>query len=104
MLLPIGCTQRPLTEDGAIRIANEAVSPITILSTLYVQNATLKDNTWYVSYNFEDGSGPVIIEISHISKTATHITLGDERDEIQEFMDYFQKGVEVVSRVGWLFL
>ena len=96
LLLIGGCSELKL--DAAISIADRAIEPLTVVSELHYRNATLVDDTWYISYVFNDGSGPIIVEVDRKEKAATYITLGDEREEIDAFMDNFITGLEVFKK------
>ena len=63
--------------------------------TLIPHRNDVKNNSVFTSYNFEDGSGKIIIEV--INGKAEYITLNNETDPIDEFFNYMEKGAEILS-------
>ncbi|MHA2023398.1 MAG: hypothetical protein ACTSWQ_07030 [Candidatus Thorarchaeota archaeon] len=82
-----------MAEQTAIFAADQYIDRLEKLGfELFLTDITSEGKNVSLFYYFDDGSGPITIEVEH--GIAKYIIMGNERDPIEESVTYMETGAE----------
>jgi capsid portal protein len=84
-----------LGEQKAIFAAKPYIDRLEQLGfDLILKDITSDGNTYSLYYYFDDGSGPLIVEVK--DETAYYLIMDGEKEPIEESIGYMEKGAELL--------